>query len=108
MHLEFNILFFFFFLPNREVNTISLLVKEGTEHKSNEQGTPRQESHSLHKLKRHTSPARSSNQCQVCIAEHVGKKENLLSHMVDKYHVFTIADVNTTNFIQMVIKAQAL
>ena len=36
------------------------------------------------------------------------KKENLLSNTVDKYHVFTIADVNTTNFVQMVIKAQAL
>lgn len=36
------------------------------------------------------------------------KKENLLSNIVDKYHVFTTADVNTTNFVQMVIKAQAL
>lgn len=37
-----------------------------------------------------------------------GKEGNLLSNIVDKYHVFTIADVNTSNFVQMVIKAQAL
>lgn len=38
----------------------------------------------------------------------MGGKGSLLSNIVDKYHVRLITDVNITNFVQIVTKAQIL
>lgn len=53
-------------------------------------------------------PARSRYWGQACLAEHMRVKEGLLNSIVDKYRVLTIADVNITDFVQIMTKAQIL